>query len=53
VYGFNAGATVSFPDDLSTATQDNISTTPYSVVIPLAKELASLLEGNCCMDTME
>ena len=50
-YTVNAGTTVTFPDHLS-ATQDNIST-PYSVIVPLAKELASLLEGNCSMDELE
>jgi hypothetical protein len=50
-YEGNAGTTVSFPNHLS-ATQDYIRT-PYSVIVPLAKELASLLEGNCSMDELE
>ena len=39
---------VNFPDHLSTH-QDTINT-PYRVIVPLAKELSSLIEGNCSID---
>lgn len=49
-FNVNDGLTVGFPDHL--ANHHNIST-PYSVIVPLAKELASLLEGNCSKDELE
>jgi hypothetical protein len=51
-YNVNDGQTpVGFPDHVS-AKHRNFNT-QYSATVPLAKELASLLEGNCSMDKLE
>jgi hypothetical protein len=50
-HNVNDGQTVGFRDHVS-AKHGNVSTR-YNATVSLAKELASLLEGNCSMDKLE
>jgi hypothetical protein len=50
-YDINEGMAVTFPDHVF-ENPNNVST-PYSVIVPLAKELASLLEGNCSIEELQ
>ena len=42
---------LTFPDHHHQIEKDN--NTPYSVLVPLAKELSSILEGNCTAEELE
>jgi hypothetical protein len=50
-YNSNDSQTIGFPDHGS-ANYRNVLT-QYSVIVPLAKQRASLLEGNCSMVKLE
>ncbi len=41
-----------FPDP-DTCAIIGVDSTPYSVLVPLAKELAQILEGNCSADELQ